>query len=78
MHLIRIGVAFFMLLTSAVAQQQPDSALAPTILELTRAQRNQFLDAFNEASAKINALTEENGKAKMRIKELEAKAKEQK
>lgn len=42
-------------------------------LELTKIQRNQFLDEFNKAAVKIDTMTEELTKANALIKELEAK-----
>ena len=75
---MRIICALLLLLlgnaTVSIAQQGPDAAQSAAVLEMTRAQRNQFLDAFNAASAKINALTEDIAKANARIKELEIKA----
>lgn len=54
----------------AFAQQPTDSQRQ---LELTKIQRNQFLDEFNKAAVKIDTMTEELTKANARIKELEAK-----
>lgn len=58
----------------AFTQQQPKDI--DSILALVRAQRNQFLDSFNDAAVKVDSLTNDLAKANARIKELEDKAKE--
>jgi hypothetical protein len=69
-------VLFFLLATSWAAlaqQQQPsDPVTLQRILASTQAQRNQFLDALTAASARIDALTDDLGRAQVRIKELES------
>jgi hypothetical protein len=57
--------------TPAFAQQQPAKD-CPTLV-LTQTQRNQFLDAFNDAAVKVDALTADLAKAQAKIKELESK-----
>jgi hypothetical protein len=58
----------------AIAQQTtPDPAIVQRVLETTKAQRNQFLDAFTAAAARVDALSEELTKANAKIKELEDK-----
>lgn len=73
---LRALVIFLALTASAFAQQQPSDI--DQVLALTKAQRNQFLDSFNNAAVKVDALTADLAKANARIKELEDKAKETK
>lgn len=68
-----IIAGFLLTSTAALAQQQPDAATLQRILASTQAQRNQFLDAFNAASARVDALTDDLARAQARIKELETK-----
>lgn len=70
-----IAVLSLLAATPALAQQQPSTC--PT-LPLVQAQRNQFLDSFNEAAIKVDTLTAELAKANTRIKELEPKPEEKK
>ena len=67
-------IAVLILLTSgAAAQQQLDPATSQRLLEITKAQRAQFLELFTEAVARGDVLANELSKAQARIRELEKK-----
>jgi hypothetical protein len=67
-------IAALILLTSgASAQQQPEPATSQRLLEITRAQRAQFLELLTEAAARGDVLANELSKAQARIRELEKK-----
>lgn len=72
--------ALFLLvvLSAPAAAQQPDPMFLQRAIAAVQTQRNVAMDAAAVAEAKVAALTEELDKAKVRVKELEAKIEEKK
>jgi hypothetical protein len=73
---LKIIAALILLTSGAAAQQQPDPATSQRLLEITKAQRAQFLELLTEAAARGDVLANELSKAQARIKELEKKQEE--
>jgi hypothetical protein len=73
---LRTIAALILLTSGASAQQPPDPATSQRLLEITKAQRAQFLELFTEAVARGDLLANELSKAQARIKELEKKQEE--
>jgi hypothetical protein len=73
MHHLRTIAVLILLTSGATAQQQPDPATSQRLLEITKAQRAQFLELFTEAVARGDVLANELSKAQARIRELEKK-----
>lgn len=71
---LRTLILLLAFIAPVFAQQQPKEI--DSILALTKAQRNQFLDSFNDAAVKVDTLTNDLARANARIKELEDKVKE--
>lgn len=75
-YLVLVGSLLIPL--SARAQSATDYANTQRLLSAVEAQRNQALTQHAMAEAKVLALTEEVGKLSAKIKDLEAKPKEEK
>lgn len=76
----KITLAFLLLTTPALAQQQssPDPAFMQRAISSLQVQRNQAMDAAAINEAKAAGLADDLTKAQARIKELEKKPEEKK
>jgi hypothetical protein len=75
-RILAAAAALILLTSAASAQQQPDPATSQRLLEITKAQRAQFLELFTEPVARGDVLANELSRAQARIKELEKKQEE--
>jgi hypothetical protein len=71
-----ILIASVLMASPSFAQQQPplDSAILQRVLDMTKVQRNQLLDALNEVDARRAMMGDDLARAQARIKELEKPA----